>query len=73
MQFLEGRLGVKVFEQIRVQPLGNFLNGHELIRVVVELVPDGVDIAVLDRLYSGECRTLGEFSSLRWASFRSAP
>src|SRR5687767_2309165 len=49
MQLLESGFRIEIFEQFRMQPFGNLLDRHELIRVVVELVPDGVDIAVLDR------------------------
>ena len=46
VELFDGRLRVEVPEQLRVQPLGDRLDGDELVRAVVELVPDRVDPAV---------------------------
>ena len=37
MHFLEGGFRVQILEQIGVQPLGDLLDGHKLIGIVVEL------------------------------------
>ena len=64
MQFLEGGFRIKILEQIRMQPLGNLLNRDKLIGIVVELVPDGVDIAVLDGFDAGKGRALRQVFKL---------
>ena len=69
MQFSEGRIRIKILEKIRVEPLRHLLDSHELVGIVVELVPDRVDITVLDRLDIRKCGTFRQGFQFRAALF----
>ena len=55
-----GKIGyrVDVGESIRVEPFGKLLQHHEMVRRVVELVPDGVMATVLHSLQLAPARPL---------------
>ncbi len=45
MEFLEGGIGIEIGKEVRMEPLGQLLDGDELVGAGIELVPDRVDIA----------------------------
>ncbi len=47
MERAEGGVRIQIGKQIGMQPFRQRLDSHKLVRAVVELMPDGVDIAVV--------------------------
>src|SRR5690606_13150718 len=50
VELAEGGIRIEIGKELGVEPLGQLLDGRELVGAGVELVPDGVDLAVRDRL-----------------------
>ena len=50
MELPEGLVGIDVGKQLRMKPFGKLLDRHELVRHTVELVPGGMNLAILSPL-----------------------